>query len=65
MYSAFIIRVSSQTLSSIMGGMAVFCLYHAARLPEPHIVGVMLAEALKWGGLASGIVYFQNKYLGS
>jgi hypothetical protein len=65
MYSAYILRVSSQTLSAAMGGMAVFSLYYAAVLPEPHIVCLMLAEALKWGGLATAIVYCQEKYLGS
>jgi len=65
MYSGFIIRVSSQLLSSIMGGMAVFSLYFAAVLPDPHSVCLMLVEALKWGGLATTIVYCQGKYLGS
>jgi hypothetical protein len=65
MYSAFIIRVSSQLLSVIMGGMAVFSLYYAAILPDSHAVCLMLAEALKRGGFASAIVYCQDKYLGS
>jgi hypothetical protein len=64
MYSAFIVRVSSQLLSSIMGGMAIFCLYYAASLPDPQIVRLLFGEALKWGGLASAIVYCQGKYLG-
>jgi hypothetical protein len=64
MYSAFIIRISSQLLSAIMGGIAVFCLYYAAVLSDSHVVCVLLAEALKWGGLASAIVYCQDKYLG-
>jgi hypothetical protein len=64
MYSSFIIRVSSQLLSGIMGGMAVFCLYYAAVLPDSHVVCALLADALKWGGLASAIIYCQDKYLG-
>jgi hypothetical protein len=63
MHSDFIIRVSSQLLSAIMGGMAVFSLYYAAVLPNSHAVCLMLAEALKWGALASAIVYCQGKYL--
>jgi hypothetical protein len=65
MYSAYILRVGSQILSAAMGGMAVFSLYYAAVLPEPHSVCLMLAEALKWGGVATIIVYCQDKYLGS
>jgi hypothetical protein len=56
-------RLSSQVLSAIMGGMAVCCLYFAAVLPDAHAVCLMLAETLKWGGLASAIVYCQGKYL--
>jgi hypothetical protein len=65
MYSDLIIHVGSQLLSSIMGGMAVFCIYYAATLSDFHIVSVLLGDALIWGGLASAIVYCQNKYLGS
>jgi hypothetical protein len=65
MYSAYILRVSSQILSATMGGMAVFSLYSAGVLPEPHSVCLMLVEALRWGGLATTIVYCQDKYLGS
>jgi hypothetical protein len=63
MDSALIIRLSSQLLSALMGGAAVFSLYFAAVLPDPHVVCLMLAEALKWGALASAIVYCQDKYL--
>jgi hypothetical protein len=48
----------------MMGGTAVFCLYYAAQLPSPDIVQYLLLGALKWGGCAAAIAYFQNKYLG-
>lgn len=65
MQAAFLLNSASRVLSATMGGMAVFSLYYAAVLPEPHSVCLMLAEALKWGGLATTIVYCQDKYLGS
>jgi hypothetical protein len=46
-----------------MGGMAVFCLYYAAQLSDPDIVRYFFIDALKWGGAATAIVYFQGKYL--
>jgi hypothetical protein len=64
MDSAFLLRVGSQVLCAIMGGMAIFCLYYAGSLPDPQIVRLLFGAALKWGGLASAIVYCQGKYLG-
>ena len=63
MLSAIVIRVGSMTLHSAMGGMAVFCLWYAAQLPDPDAVRHLFLEALKWGGLASIILYCQGKYL--
>jgi hypothetical protein len=63
MQSALLVRIGSQLLSSIMGGMALFCLYYAAQLSDPDAVWCLFAYALKWGGCATAIVYFQGKYL--
>jgi hypothetical protein len=63
MQAAFLIRISSQVISSIMGGMFVFCLYYAAQLPDYNAVWSLFLDALKWGGGATAIVYFQVKYL--
>jgi hypothetical protein len=46
-----------------MGGIFVFCLYYAARLPDYNAVLYLFADAVKWGGFATAIVYFQGKYL--
>ena len=63
MQAAIIIYISSQLLSSIMGGMAVFCLYYACQLSDPDVVLYFLIQAVKWGGPAAAIVYFQGRYL--
>jgi hypothetical protein len=63
MQAAFLLRISSQLMSALMGGLAVFCLYYAARLSDPDTVRLLLVDALKWGGFATAIVYFQGKYL--
>jgi hypothetical protein len=47
----------------MMGGLAVFCLYYAGQLSDPKLVWWLFSDALKWGGLATAIVYFQGKYL--
>jgi hypothetical protein len=63
-YSAFLLRVGSQVLSAIMGGMAIFCLYYAAKVPNFDAAWWLLGKALIWGGLASAIVYCKKRYLG-
>jgi hypothetical protein len=63
MQSAFILRISSQILSAITGGTAVFCLYYAGQVPDPNAAWLLLAESLKWGGIAVVILFCQNKYL--
>ena len=72
MHSRFVIRVSSQLLSAIAGGAAMFNLFYAAVSPyvaelrDPHaFVIMMLANTLIWGGIASAIAYCQEKYFGS
>jgi hypothetical protein len=63
MQATFLLRVGSQAMSAIMGGMAVFCLYYATQLPDPDIVRYLFVDALKWGIPAAALVYFQGKYL--
>ena len=63
MYAAFILRIGSQALSGILGGMAVFCLCYAAWLPDPELVRDLLLKALLSGGAATVIVYCQRRYL--
>jgi hypothetical protein len=63
MQAAYLLRITSQLLSSMMGGMAVFCLYYAAQIPEHNVVWYLFLSAMKWGGCATVIVYFQCKYL--
>ena len=63
MQAALLIRVGSQALSAMMGGMAVFCLYYAAQLSDPDFVRCLFLDALKWGGCATAIVYCQGRYL--
>jgi hypothetical protein len=63
MLPAIMIRISSIAMHSMMGGMAVFCLYYAAQATDHDFVRYLLLEALKWGGLAGVILYYQGKYL--
>ena len=63
MQAAFLLRISSQPLSAIMGGMAVFCLYYVAQVPDPDLARWLFIDALKWGGLATVVVQCQAKYL--
>jgi hypothetical protein len=61
--AALLIRLSTQTMSALMGGIAMFCLYYAAQLPDYTIVRYLFIDGLKWGGAAALMVYFQGKYL--
>jgi hypothetical protein len=63
MYSAFILRAGSQALSAAMGGMAVFCLYYTGQVAEPDFAWDLFTNTLIMGGLATSIVFCQNKYL--
>jgi len=63
MQAAFLLRISSQALSAIMGGMAVFCLYYAVQMSDPDVARWLFINALKWGGLATIVVQCQARYL--
>ena len=63
MQAAFLLRIGSLVLSALMGGLAVFCLYYAGQVSDPKLVWWLFSDALKWGALATAIVYFQGKYL--
>jgi hypothetical protein len=63
MQAATLLRISSQVLSALMGGVALFCLYYAAQLPDYNGVLYLFTEAVEWGGFATAIVYFRGKYL--
>jgi hypothetical protein len=59
MYATFLLRCGSQTLSAVLGGMAVFCVYYAVLLGDPKL----LILVVKFGGPAIAIVYCQSRYL--
>jgi hypothetical protein len=63
MYASAVVRLSSRTLHSIMGGTALFCLYYAGIAPDFDGVRMLLIEALKWGLPAAAILYCQHRYL--
>ena len=63
MYAAALLRLCSQVLHSIMGGMCVLCLYYAASLSNPDTVSYLFKEALLFGVPAALIVFFQDRYL--
>lgn len=65
MLSALLLRVASDMLHSLMGGMCVFCLYYAAQLPDHDVVGTLILAALKWGACAAALLYYKSKYLES
>ncbi len=63
MLSDLLLRVSSQVMSAIMGGMAVFCLFYAGRVPDYNLVRDLLIHTLMYGGGATAIVHFKGRYL--
>lgn len=65
MLSVMLLRVGSEVMHSVLGGMAVFCLYYAGQVANPNLVKVLMIDALKWGISAALIVYFKIKYLES
>jgi hypothetical protein len=56
-------RIGSQVISAIMGGITVFYLYYASQAPYPDLARWLLIDALKWGGLATVVVQCQARYL--
>ena len=63
MQATLLMRISSQVISAIMGGIAVFCLYYAGQAHNLDLARWLLIDALKWGGLATVVVQCQAKYL--
>ena len=63
MFSAMILRAGSEVLHSIMGGMCVFCLYYACKMPDRDVVRYLILNALQWGALAAAVLYCKMKYL--
>jgi len=43
MRAVFLIRISSQVIAAIMGGITVFFLYYAAQSPIPIVLGGYLS----------------------
>jgi hypothetical protein len=61
--AAGFVRLSSQAMSAIIGGMAIFNLYYAGQVSDHDFALSLFLGALQWGGLATAVVYFQGKYL--
>jgi hypothetical protein len=63
MLGFILLRLASEVLHSVMGGMAVICLYFAGRLSDPDRVLDLIIDGLMYGGLAAAILYCKLKYL--
>ena len=63
MQAAILFYLASRVFSAIMGGVSLFCLYYAGKVPDPNAVESLLISALIWGGCAETIDYFQGRYL--
>jgi hypothetical protein len=63
MQAAILFYLASRVCSALMGGVALFCLYYAGKVPDSNAVVSLLINALIWGGCAATIVYFQGRYL--
>ena len=63
MQATILFYLASRVFSALMGGVSLFCLYYAGKVPDPNAVGSLLINALIWGGCAATIVYFQGRYL--
>lgn len=62
MHPAFLLRVGSEMLHAVMGGIAVFCLIYADLYP--FLAAHLLKYALFFGPLAVAVAYFKERYLG-
>jgi hypothetical protein len=58
-----LLRLGSQVVSAIMGGMAVFSLFYAGRVHDYNFVRDLLIHGLIYGGGATAIVYLKSRYL--
>jgi hypothetical protein len=65
MYATLLIRLGSEVMHSILGGMAFFCLWYAAQASDLHLVCYLFVDGLKYGGAATAIVYFKERYFES
>jgi hypothetical protein len=63
MYTDLFLRVSSHTLSTAMGGFAIFFLYYTGKVTNPDVAWQLFGNALILGGFATAIVYCRNKWL--
>ena len=63
MYSIFLLRIGSQVLSATMGGFSVFFLYYTGKVTNSDVAWQLFGNAVVLGGLATAIVYCQNKWL--
>ena len=48
-----LLRLASEVFHSVMGGMAVVCLYFAGRLSDPDRVLDLIIDGLMYGGFAT------------
>jgi hypothetical protein len=62
MHAAFLLRVGSEALHGIMGGITVFCLIYADLYP--FLAEHLLKYVLFFGPLAAAVAYFKERYLG-
>jgi hypothetical protein len=63
MVLVLLLRVGSEVLHSIMGGLSLFCLYYSAQMTDSNMAWHLFIEALKWGGLAATMLYYKTRYL--
>jgi len=63
MHAAFLLRIGSQALQLIMGSFDAFCFYYVCVISGSKVAAQLVLEAVKFGELATAIVYCQGKYL--
>ena len=63
MLSALLIRVGTEVLHSVMGGLSLFCLYYSGQVPDFNTARNLYFEALKWGAFALIVLYGKLRYL--
>jgi hypothetical protein len=58
-----LLRIGSEVLHSVMGGLSLFCLFYSAQMSDFNAAWDLFIEALKWGVLASIILHCKSRYL--